>query len=496
MKTNLKKFLLGVSTIATVEAYSDTKPNVLFIFADDQCFETLGSLNNNEIKTPNLDRLRRNGVTFTHTFNQGSWCPAVSVASRTMLNTGKFVWKAATHSKNGNMKKNVNTPDKMLNYQIPFVQKKGYWSEYMREAGYETYFAGKWHVREANIKKVFDHVGTVRGGMPNQTKERYKRKFIEGEPDTWTPYDKTKNGFWKGGKHWSEVLGDEGIGFIEQAKTKQNPFFMYLAFNAPHDPRQSPKKYVDMYPLDKISVPKNFIPEYPYNEEAGSGRRLRDERLAPFPRTEYSIKVNRQEYYAIITHMDHQIGRILDALEKSGKAENTYIIFTADHGLAVGDHGFVGKQNMYDRSVRVPMIITGPKIPKNYQNHNFAYLQDAMATALDIADSKHISEVDFKSLIPMCEDQNVKSYQDIYSCYMTNQRMYRDENYKMIIYPTANVVRLYDMKNDPHEMNDLASDKAYKNVLGKLFEKFKQKQKVVGDPIDVTRYFEKFVEKL
>jgi len=93
---------------------------------------------------------------------------------------------------------------------------------------------------------------------------------------------------------------------------------MYIAFNAPHDPRQSPKEYVDMYPLDKISVPESFLPEYPYSEEIGSGRDLRDERLAPFPRTEYAVKKNIQEYYAIISHMDYQIGRILDELEKTG----------------------------------------------------------------------------------------------------------------------------------------------------------------------------------
>ena len=361
MKRKIITGIFGLILSINLSAQSSTLANVLFIFADDQTFESIGSLNNNEIKTPNLDQLKDMGVTFSHAFNQGSWAPAVCVASRTMLNTGKFLWKAARYSNKGSSKKDPNMPGNMPVYEVTREEPKGYWSQYMKAEGYDTYFAGKWHVaRKAN--EIFDVCGTVRGGMPNQTKERYDRKFIEGEPDTWSPYDKTKNGFWKGGKHWSEVLGDEALGFMETAKSDDDPFFMYLAFNAPHDPRQSPERFVDMYPIEDISVPESFLPEYPYCREAGAGPKLRDENLAPFPRTRYSVKVNRQEYYAIITHMDEQIGRILDALKKSGKADNTYIIFTADHGLAVGDHGFTGKQNMYDRSIRVPLFVAGPGI--------------------------------------------------------------------------------------------------------------------------------------
>ena len=174
----------------------------------------------------------------------------------------------------------------------------------------------------------------------------------DGKPDPWKPWDKSFEGFWKGGKHWSEIVADDALDFIADADKRENPFFMYIAFNAPHDPRQSPKEYVDRYPLDKVKVPENFLPEYPHNVGMGCGRGLRDEKLAPFPRTHHAVKVNRQEYYAIITHMDTQIGRILDALDKSGKKDNTYIFYGADHGLGVGQHGLMGKQNMYDHSLR------------------------------------------------------------------------------------------------------------------------------------------------
>lgn len=494
----MKRSILGLAGMMALGAASATtikeKPNVLFIFADDQTFESLNCLNNSEIKTPNINRLKKRGVVFTHAFNQGSWCPAVSVASRTMLNTGKYLWNAAVHSKKIARFKGRDA-DKGLSYDIEYNAPQKYWADYMSDAGYETYFTGKWHV-EKPANKIFDHTSHIRGGMPNQTKERYKRKFIEGEPDTWSPYDKTKKGFWKGGKHWSEVVGDDAVSFLNAARNDDQPFFIYAAFNAPHDPRQSPKRFVDMYPLENISVPKSFIPEYPYCEDAASGRKLRDERLAPFPRTEYSVKVNRQEYYAIITHMDEQIGRILDALEASGKADNTYIFFTADHGLAVGDHGFLGKQNMYDRSIRVPLLMAGPGVMKDKEVDANVYLQDIMATSLDLAKAKNTGSIEFNSLMPLATGKKSKTkYKNIYGAYMTRQRMIRTDKYKMIIYPSAGVVRLYDIINDPEEMKDLAvNKKKYKKTMNKLFKKFKKLQKQVGDPLDMTLFYNKFFE--
>lgn len=337
--------------------------------------------------------------------------------------------------------------------------------------------------------------------MPNQSQARYDRNFAEGEKDSWSPYELSFGGYWKGGKHWSEVLGDESLEFLDIAKTKDTPFFMYIAFNAPHDPRQSPKQYIDMYPLENISIPKNYLPEYPYSEEAGSGRGLRDEWLAPFPRTKHSVRVNRQEYYAIITHMDDQIGRILDALEASGKAEDTYIIFTADHGLAVGDHGFIGKQNMYDRSVRVPLFIAGPDIKKGEVIDDKVYLQDAMATSLDIAGSDAMEKVDFKSLLPLCKRRfsffrKEGGNDAIYGAYLDRQRMIRTDSYKMILYPKANVVRLYDMKMDSEEMNDLAGIKKYKKVMDKLLKQLQKLQIEMGDTMDVSECYSNFFNKI
>ncbi len=443
------------------------KPNILFIFADDQCFETINHLGNKEIETPNLDRIARRGTTFTHAYNMGSWSGAVCIASRTMLNTGRSVWNAnAIHGKSEQER-----------------QAGRWWSEIMKTAGYRTYMTGKWHCR-AKAEKAFDVARDIRPGMPAQTDAGYNRPAGPGN-DTWSPSDPKFGGFWKGGTHWSEVVANHAHDFFDDAKQSEKPFFMYLAFNAPHDPRQSPKEYVAKYPLDKIAVPENYLSIYPYAEPMGAGKSLRDEKLAPFPRTHHAVKVHRQEYYAIITHMDAMIGRILDDLEASGKAENTWIFFTADHGLAVGQHGFMGKQNLYDHSVRVPFMVVGPKVKANAKNNQPVYLQDIMATTLDLADVKKPDHVEFNSVLPLLAGGK-SPYKSIYGGYLKKQRSVRTDQYKLIVYPAAKKLRLYDIVNDPKEMKDLADEPAMAKVKMDLFGELLMLQKQFNDKVDLS----------
>lgn len=443
------------------------KPNILFIFADDQAFDTLHSMGNHEIQTPNLDKLVKRSTYFTHAYNQGSWSGAVCVASRTMLVTGRFVWNANSVYK---------TTDKER-------QAGRLWPLYMKKAGYDTYFTGKWHIR-ADATKTFDYTTHIRGGMPKQTKQGYNRPH-KGKPDAWKPWDKKFGGFWEGGKHWSEVLGDDATGFLKHAAGSDNPFFMYLAFNAPHDPRQSPKEYVDKYPLEKIAVPESFIPLYPYKDDIALGVKQRDESLAPFPRTKYSVKVNRQEYYAIITHMDVQIGRILAALKKTGKEDNTYIIFTADHGLSVGRHGLMGKQNMFDHSVRVPLMISGPGIPQGKKIDGSVYLQDIMPTTLKLASVKKPDHVKFRNLMPIIKGKRDRNYDAIYGGYLQVQRMVTEGDYKLILYPTIKKVLLYNLKQDPKELHNLADNPKNESTIKELFATLLKLQKDTEDKLDL-----------
>ena len=478
---NRRRFLRSLGTGAAALAASRLvgaapaakgRPNILFLFGDDQTFEAVRALGNDEVLTPNLDRLVQSGTTFTHAYNQGSWTGAVCVASRTMLNTGLFLWHASRTQKN---------------FDTAFRERGRLWGQLLDAAGYDTYFTGKWHLK-ADAEKTFKYVRHVRPGMPKQTPEGYDRPH-EGQEDPWKPWDESRGGYWDGGKHWSEVLGDDAVDFLGQAARRDAPFFMYLAFNAPHDPRQSPQAYVNKYPLDKIAVPENFLPEYPYKDDIGCGKGLRDEKLAPFPRTPYAVKVNRQEYYAIVTHMDEQIGRILDALEKSGKAANTLIFFSADHGLAVGHHGLMGKQNLYDHSVRVPLVVAGPGVEKGKRIDAPVYLQDIMPTTLEAAGAAIPDEVQFRSLLPLLAGRRTTSYDAIYGAYLDLQRMVTDDGYKMLLYPKAKKVLLFNLREDPLEMTDLAGAPASKPILKRLFRTLVALQKETGDTLDLAKAF-------
>ncbi|QDT12082.1 sulfatase-like hydrolase/transferase [Planctomycetes bacterium K23_9] len=443
------------------------KPNIVFIFADDQCFDTINALGNHEIETPNLDKLARRGTTFTHAYNMGSWSGAVCVASRTMLNSGRFVW-------NANAIHNTSRVE----------QAEGrWWSEHMKKAGYRTYMTGKWHCK-ADANKSFDVARDIRPGMPNQTPAGYNRPLAPGK-DKWSPSDPKFEGFWKGGTHWSEVVANHSADYLSDAKDRDEPFFMYLAFNAPHDPRQSPAEYVAKYPLESIALPANFLSIYPYAEPMGAGKQLRDEKLAPFPRTPHSVKVHRQEYYAIITHMDEMIGRILDSIQATGKADNTWIFFTADHGLAVGQHGLLGKQNLYDHSVRVPFLVVGPKVQGGKKIDEPIYLQDVMPTSLELAGVEKPDHVEFNSLLPVLAGGE-SPYKQIYGAYLQKQRSIRTDQYKLIAYPEAKVLRLYDVQKDPLEMQDLAADQSMEAVKSELFADLQQLQIKMNDKLDLS----------
>jgi len=218
---------------------------------------------------------------------------------------------------------------------------------------------------------------------------------------------------------------------------------------------------------------------------------LRDEMLAPMPRTEYAVKVHRQEYYAEISHVDAQIGMIVDALKKSGKMDNTYILMTSDHGLAMGRHGFMGKQNLYDHSIRPPMLILGPDIPKNKKVDADVYLQDVMATALELGGVGKPAYVEFNSFLSLAKGAQKESHYDaIYGAYLQVQRMIRKDGFKLLVYPEINKVRLYNLNEDPEEMNDLADLPENKEKIKSLFRDLMELQADLEDTLDLKKVYE------
>ncbi len=488
-------FLLSIISCRNTVKDNDELPNIVFIFTDDQTHTAIHALGNEEIITPNLDRLVRNGMTFTNAYNMGAWNGAVCAASRAMIISGRTVWNA-----NAFRQKWIKRDSNALEMT---------WPRLMEKHGYETYMTGKWHV-DAPAEEIFRNVKHVRPGMPPDQYEHFEmmKKFdaidetdykqtamilpngynrpLGIEDNSWLPTDSAKGGFWEGERHWSEVLKDDAISFIEKAKEDPQPFFMYLAFNAPHDPRQAPQEYLDMYDLDNISLPTSFLAEYPHKDGIGNGPRLRDESLAPFPRTPYAVRKHIQEYYALITHLDVQIGAIVDALETSGKMDNTYIFFTADHGLAMGRHGLLGKQSMYDHSIRPPFLVVGPDVPKGVKSGADIYLQDIMPTSLQLAGIEIPEFVEFNSFAHQFQNQNsISQYDGIYGGYLKLQRMMRDQNHKLILYPEINKALLFDLNEDPEETNNLFHDPAKKQIANDLFVKLKAQQHQFNDDLDL-----------
>lgn len=482
MKYVIILFALFLSGCRHPEKTIAPKPNFLFLLADDLTFDAINVLGNRQVKTPHLDQLVRDGFTFTHAFNQGSWSGAVCVVSRAMLASGRYIY----HAREDLLK-------------VPL------WGQVMGESGYQTFLTGKWHNGPETALKSFQSGKAVGAGM-YETKggvggPGYYRPVV-GEEHRWSPDDTTLLGHWsptfydivpaENGpvrsqeytvhRHTSEVYADQAIDFIEdQVHRKSNqPFFMYVSFNAPHDPRQSPKEYLDRYPLDEIKLPASYRTEHPFDQ--GEKMTLRDEILAPIPRTELAVKTHLREYYAIISHLDDQIGRILDALKKSGKSGETYIIFTSDHGLAVGKHGLLGKQNQYDHSIRVPFIITGPGIPAGQQSDALVYLQSVFPTTCELAGVPVPSTVEFASLLPVMHGLR-PGEESIFGSYKDYQRMIRTREYKLILYPEAGETQFFDLRSDPEELTNLQVDPDNVETARSLYNQLLILQKMVGDTL-------------
>jgi arylsulfatase A-like enzyme len=468
----------------------------VFLFADDQTFSTLSLMGESEVQTPNLDRLATRGTVFTHAYNMGGWNGAICLASRAMLNSGRTIWRAQAQSTRWAEEDELATGQS--------------WSRLLTETGYRTYMTGKWHVT-APAETLFDTAVHIRPGMPpdNWIKRRqrlastgtaydelppavgYNRPLSRADT-SWSPTDSLQGGFWEGGTHWSEVVRNDALDFLRNASRQEAPYFLYLAFNAPHDPRQAPARFQAMYPPDSIAPPPAYRPQHADMLAMGSGPTLRDEGLAPYPRSEYAVRVHRSEYYAIITHLDEQIGRILDAVDRGADADNTYIVFTADHGLSVGNHGLIGKQNMYEHSIRVPFIVAGPRVPAGLVVQENIYLQDVMPTVLELAGAEIPDYVDFHSLLPLLEGEP-SPYPAIYGMYTDRQRMIRQDDHKLIVYPTIDKIELYDLVSDPHELHDLARAPEQQERVDKLFGNLLELQKSMQDTLDISEVLSRFL---
>lgn len=402
------------------------RPNVLVLLTDDQRFDTIQALGNREVRTPNIDRIVRHGTAFTHAFIMGGTIPAVCSPSRAMLLTGQHLFRAD---------RSIVRPKDPLPFALM--------PEHFRKSGYATFGTGKWHNGPALYARCFSHGDQIFfGGMSDHDKVPVHAFDPSGE------YPREQRRI--GAGFSTEIFSDAAIRFLRGHRGDQ-PFFAYVSYTAPHDPRTAPGDYASLYPPDRVSLPPNFLPEHPFDN---GEMKIRDEMLAPFPRTPEAVREHIAAYYAMITHLDAQIGRVLDALEETGQADNTIVVFASDNGLAVGQHGLMGKQNLYDHSVRVPLVLAGPGVPRGRREHGLCYLHDLFPTLCGLAALWTPREVESASL-----GANLRAGRDsLFLAYKDVQRGVRTGRWKYIVYLTGQGHReqLFDLENDPWERKNLA----------------------------------------
>jgi arylsulfatase A-like enzyme len=420
-------------------------PNVLFLFSDDQRADTIAALGNRHIRTPNLDRLVRQGTTFTRAYCMGALQGAVCVPSRAMLMSGRTLFRVS-----------------------PTLKDQATWPEMFAKAGYDTFMSGKWHNGPESARRSFAEGRAVFfGGMGNP----YELPVEDFGPDGLTNKRDSE-------KHSVELFADCAVEFLNGRKGKDRPFFCYVAFNAPHDPRLAPKEYHERSNADRPPLPANYLPQHPFNNGDLTGR---DERLAPWPRTPEVVRQHLADYYAAIAFLDAQVGRILDALRASGRYDNTIVVFSSDHGLAIGSHGLFGKQNLYDHSMHAPLVFAGPGVPKDKRSDALCYLLDIFPTLGERAGVPAPEGSEGKSLAAVLAGKRSAVRDSIFTAYRHVQRAVRDDLWKLLVYPQVNKVQLFDLRNDPAERNDLAADPAHAAEAERLTALLTAWQKKLGD---------------
>ncbi len=440
------------------------KPNIVFLLTDDQRFDTINALGNPDIITPNMDFLVENGTSFTNAHIPGGTSGAICMPSRAMINTGRTLFNLEGEGQN-----------------IPKEHKTI--GEILKENGYYTFGTGKWHNGPPSFTRSFDFGDNIFfGGMWDHWNVPTNYYDPTGEYDNVINFVANSAGSNKvtkvhcdkfnAGVHSSELLTQTTVDFIERRRDDK-PFFVYTAYLAPHDPRTMPEEYKNMYNIDDIKLPPNFTHD-PFDFGV---RNIRDEVLASYPRDERTIKEQIAEYYGMITHLDHEIGKVIDAVRRKGELDNTIFILAGDNGLAMGCHGLMGKQNHYEHSIRIPLVMCGANLPKNKKIDNFVYLMDIFPTICDILDVEIPSSVEGKSFYKMFSDDAYKTRENLYFVYNDLIRSVKNERYKLIEYRNfITKTELFDHQNDSCEMNDLSKNPEYsdaKNELSELLQKYK-----------------------
>ncbi len=442
--------LLSVLLAVTVSLSAASAPNIVFIFADDQRADTIAVLGNPVIKTPNLDRLVKRGVAFTRAYMQGGNGGATCVPSRAMLLSGRSL---------------AQIDERLLKHQT--------WPNAFGAAGYATFATGKWHNGPPSISKSFQQAKALFvGGMANPLKAPTSDMLPTGKltPSKISP------------KHLCEEATDETLAFLKSQDGKK-PFFSYLAFDGPHDPHIVPEGFPIDYAPASIPLPPNFLPQHPFDN---GEMVIRDEQLMKWPRPEADVKTMLAEYYRYISFLDVQVGRVLDAVDASPYAANTIIVYAADSGVARGSHGLIGKQNLYEHSMRVPLIVAGPGVAADKRTEAMCYLFDVMPTLGKLCGVATPSGSNGREFAEVLKDPAQPGRPFLMFGYKSIQKALNDGRWKLIRYPHVDRTQLFDLQSDPCETKDLAAQPEHAERIKAMLAKLAAEMKADGDNDPLT----------
>ena len=286
-----------------------------------------------------------------------------------------------------------------------------------------------------------------------------------------------------GGKD-AKVNADNIIAFINE-HAGQKPLFLYFAPHEPHDPQHATKEFYQKYKPQDIPLPVNFLPFHPFDNGEMT---VRDEKTLAWPHTRENVTGKLARYYASTSYFDQQAGRIIEALKQTGQFDKTLFIVAGDNGLSLGEHGLLGKQNLYEfGGMQVPLIFAGPGVPKG-DSKALVYLFELYPTLCELAGIPVPVGLDAKSLAPVIKGKQPKVRDCLFTAYKDCQRSIRDDRWKLIRYPLIDKTQLFDLQNDPHEMTDLSANLEYAGKVKGLMALLEKTRKEYGDnePLQVA----------
>ncbi|MCK6473934.1 MAG: sulfatase-like hydrolase/transferase [Planctomycetes bacterium] len=431
------------------------KPNVLLVTADHWPAALLGVAGHPSVRTPTLDQLALNGTRFTNAYAE---CPVCIPARRTLM-TGT---QPRTHG-------DRVYKDRLRMPAVPTL------AQTFRDAGYQAAAVGKLHVFPQRDRIGFDDVILCEEGrMQYAVADDYELFLAErGHAGEFFGHGMSNNEYHTRAWHLPENLHVTHWATRNMCRTIQRrdptrPGFWYLSYMHPHPPLVPLQAYLDLY--REVPIDEPVCGEWARDPER-IPYLLRARQRIDTPFDAVQVRAARRAFYALCTHIDHQLRLVIGTLREEGLVDNTIVCFSSDHGDVLGDHGVWAKRTFLEGSANIPMIVAGAKggarVPAGAIDDRLVGWADVMPTLLELA------SVEVPATVEGCSMFGERKREHFYGeCGegLSANRMVRDARYKLIYYPVGNRVQLFDLQQDPRELNDLAEVSALSGVRERLTE--------------------------